>query len=644
MFEAKKTGASAMQSGSSNSINIHPKFLGTTILDCANQPIYQCLPSWELQQSVLPLLQANHAAIKDTKHFESQPVIELDRPEFQEKEADWDQIGCWVESERYTPESREEWSIKNMAWQFAVNLYTSLNLGTKSAYKALLQWSKYHLAKLTQNKILQILSNARAATAYGENIPSSLWRTERWTKEQSRREAVGEQLSRATNTLKLHATKNGWALQSESDRLALRQLHNWDEGRARCGNSYWWIRYNSPGLEHLKDFGVTSWCKTGHVCSCPACSNCALWESEKETADWDWEGAYGEQYPVVVEFSIGSDFDAKQVKQAVQKMVKRRSIIEAWDCCFGAFVPTVRGYTLQLIMRADKVNQDWCIGEMTYKWAEICSQLFGKHGQVVIREPELPAIDCAIELILKAERELFRLIDEQLISPKTGWSWFCNWIGSKPGAKGMNRIFHGPGFRNHRLEIADDKPDDEVEELSPNMGDPILDDISSEPDFPKTWFSLEKQFHKGYLYKVEDPYLNQTIYLDLGGYSLNSIPQEYINSVTGKALSGCASSARILDKSKRDKHGDRGLTPESVKPDGFEQWRPASQLQPVNPWQTYSPETRAREKGTFKGKKSTTLESNQFMSAESLARKQGVEVAKKIDPDHESNLLALKFF
>ena len=635
-----------------------PKFLGTVILDCKHQPIAQCLPSWELQQAVLPSLQKNHEQIKQLRHLEDQPEIPVDRPSFVEQPANWDQIGCWIESDRYKPESREEWSIKNMAWQFATNLYTSLSIGTKSAYKALLQWSKHHLANLTQNKILQILSNARAATAYGNNIPSSLWKTDRWSREQARREAVKEQLSRATSILKAHATNNGWALQSEPDRLALRQLHNWDEGRARCGNSYWWIRYNSPGLEHLKDFGVTSWCKTGHVCSCPGCSDCALWESEKETAEWDWEGAYGEQFPILAEFSVTGDTDAKQLKQAVQKMVKRKSIQHAWGNCFGAFVPTQRGYTLQLMIRPDMLNQDWCLGEMRYKWGEVCSELFGKFGQVIIREPELPALDLAIELILKAERELFRLIDEQVVSPQTGWKWFCNWIGSKPGAKGMNRIFHGPGFRNFRLDV----DGDESEELSPNIGDPLLDGISSddedevdeksEPDFPKTWFSLEKQFNKGYLFKVEDPYLNQTIYLDLGGYSLNSIPLEYINHVTQKPLAGCASSTRILGKNSGVKQGDCGLSPgdencqtrETPAPDGFKQWQPAKQPQPVNPWATYSPEQRAREKGTFKGKKTTTLEANQFMSAETLTREQSLQVAKKIDPDYESSLLAVRLF
>lgn len=638
-----------------------PRWTGTVIDDGNGlTAIPEATPSWELMQGLLPYLQANHAEIKATKHSPAPPPQKfgIETVEYTPSPADWDQIGDWIQSDMYTPENRDDWEVKNKAWHFAANLFLSLKLCAKDAYRSLVQWSGWHKAGLTQNKILQTLSNARAMLCGYSNPPASLWKTDRWDREKCRREHLKEQLTSATGKLQAHATNNGWNAQTEADRLALRQLHNWNEGRARCGNSYWWVRYESPGLEHLREFGVTSFCKTGHVCSSPGCPDCALWETEKETADWEWERAYGIGLPVVVQFDIGPDVDAKTLKTVVARMVKRRRIQSHWYGCFGCYVPTSNGYSLQLMMQPSIVNKPGVVAEMSELWNECCLNQLSKFGRVSISEPNLPAIDCAIELILKAERELFRLIDDGFISIATGWKWFCNWIGSKPGAKGMNRIFHAPGWRDFKAGLAED------EELNPNMLDPMLDDNSSESeegvnqtvpdhDFPRTWFSLESQYHKGWLLKVEDPYLNQTIYLNLGGYNQADIPKEYLDTKTGKAVCYASSAQHSNHSSKSEAGQDRGLSPRAQGqiPQPAYQRREIKAVVPqplnpnFNPWQTYSPEARARAKGTFRGAKpETTLADNQYMQPETLTREVGLSVHKKIDPDRESNLLALELF
>lgn len=606
-----------------------------------------------------------------------------DIPAWTEQPADWQQIkGIVLNEPHWNPAKRSDASTPaQVAWEFGVQLYCKLKLSTKNAYRGLLEWAKRYEFPLTHNKAVGILSNARSmacATNPGA-IPINLWQTDRWQLEKAKRGEIKATLSTATKILRAHLHDGGWAVHGEHEQLSLRQLNNWDEGRARCGNSYWWIKYDSPGLEHLKPAGTTAFCKTGHACNSPGCAECALFESERETGEWDWEAAYGVQLPYILTLTVDYNHGPKELKQAVSKMVKRRSIIRLWDGCFGVYAATVQGYSLQLMISREMAESNDFLQTTTEQWGIVCSQLFGKFGTATLSRQDKPAIDVAIDLCLLAERNLFSLIATRSIDPQTGWNWFTCWIGNKPGAKGMNRVFHAPGWRKFALKV-DDKIDKLAgEELSLNSELQLLtgnsaeeEEIEPERNFPRTWFSLESQVRKGFLLKAYDPYIQQTIYLDLGGQTKGSIPTEYVDPTTEKPIAsytleasrstGVSVDHGLSPQAKGFKSKSKSETSLPPEPEKFTQWAPATGHipAPVDLWSTYSPEDRARAKGTFKGpkvssdnqhnrsprQKAIELTPAHFRAEQTpeLVEQLNLEVVKKINPDHSENLLGMRFF
>lgn len=435
--------------------------------------------------------------------------VEVPEPEpYITQKANWEEIEST--GKEYSPARRPEDNPKNLAWEFACNLYNRFKLSAKDALRALCEWSARYYT-LPYGKIKQILSNARNTA--GPNAPSSLWKTDRWLREKVRRDHTRDMLVRATKALSDHVTDSGWKVSlSEKEKLAARQLSQWAEGRSRCGNSYWWAKYQSPGLEEMP--GVETYCKTCHACGSPGCSECALYQTEKEVGQWDWPAAYGIRFPKTLDLWVSRDFGIHELKSLVSKLTKRVSGFPIHER-FGAFIPTPEGYRLRIIVPGNFSDSDY--SAVVSGWADVCRKYADTLGQAELSEVDMPAEELAVELILMAERELFELVDRGSVCPELGWKWFKAWVGDKPGAKGMNRIWHGPGFRNFR-----------VPELTPNNDpDDMLDDNSGDESFPRTWASLESEVKKGYTFRVFDPYLKQVVYLSPGSERLVKIPSEY---------------------------------------------------------------------------------------------------------------------
>lgn len=479
-------------------------------------------------------------------------------PEYIIEEANWDLIA--EEGKLYNPAVKTG-KPADLCWEFACALYNKFHLSAKDAMRALREWSaKYHVLAL--NKLKQILSNARNTA--GSNAPSSLWQTDRWIREKSRREHNREMFTRAARKLETHISGGGWNVGiTEHDKLACRQIENWIEGRSRCGNSYWWIRYQSPGLEEIP--GVKTYCKTCHACGSPGCPECALQQTEREVAEWDWQAAYGIRFPKILDLWVSREFDVHDLKSLISKLTKRQAGMHL-EGCFGAFVPTPEGYRLRIMVPGTFTR--YAQAELCDAWVEVCRKYADKLGQSELRDSDLPAEEMAVELILKAERELFELVDRDRIDLPTAWKWFSAWIGSKPGSKGMNRVWHGPGFRKFRLP-----------EITPNMEEDDMLDVNSDDDdeekFPRTWMSLESNAKKGFILKVFDPYLEQVVYMDPGD-RLSAIPSEY-KTEDGKPLNR-------KDHSKPQAPGSRLISGPAKR----------SFLAPVelptDPWTAWTPE------------------------------------------------------
>lgn len=612
-------------------------------LDGAENLIPECRPSFNLLQSMIGVMKDEDLSRCSRELVEYKAESQ---PEFVEKEVDWHQVSELIDDQQFTPNMREGVTVYETAWEFAVKLYCSLKLSTKNAYKAICNWSAKHSLNLTSKKIHQLLSNARGVSG-GKSIPATLWNTDRWVEEKNNRPAWKQIMIDSTKLLCDHVNGDGWNAQDNQQKLALRQLTHWQEGRYRCGNSYWWIKFSSPGMEHQEGLGRTCYCKTAHACGAPGCPDCALWQTERETAEWDWELAYGIQCPVVLQFSINSEHGPKDIKLATKKMVTRDSVKRDMDGCFGVFVPTAKdGYTLQLMLPLERANDGKSIQALAEQWSKVCRQLFNKHGQVKVTEPGLPAIELAVKLVLSAERDLFKLLVEESISAETAWSWFTCWVGKNPGAKGMNRVFHAPGFRRYRIEL-DNNPD-----LPPNKEETELDGISGndeeeaepEREFPRTWFSLESQVKKGNMLRVYDPYIQQQIYVEIGMDTIGSIPKEYLDPKTMKPLTQNATTQSMRAKSIQTGLSQaQSLTREiPLPPNG-----PSTVTAHIpDPWFSYNPEQRAIERGTFKGKKgeAARVDDNRVEQQAVLSLDQQLIVEKKMDPDMESNLLILKLF
>lgn len=630
-------------------------------LEGAEKLINECKPTFNMLQSFGPII--DKIDLQRGKHtcidYKAESQVS-----FSESEPDWHQITEVINQERYTPNTQTGVTLYETAWEFAVELFCKMKLNVKNAYKAICNWSETHKAKLTMSKIHQLLSNARAASG-GKSIPGSLWHTDRWIREKNDRFNWKTIMIESTQKLRDYINGNGWTLQNAQQKLALRQLNHWEDSRIRCGINYWFIGFDSPGLDGSDH---RTFCKTSHACGSPACPECALWKTEQETNEWNWELAYGIQSPVVVSFEIGGLSGPEEMKLAVKKFAQRRSVKDLIDGCFGAFVPTRSGYSLKLMVPLERANQDGYIQSLTEKWSIVCRKLFNTHGLVTVSEPGLPAIELAVELVMSAERELFRLLAEDEISCESAWKWFSRWVGSKPGAKGMNRVFHAPGWRRYRIEIEDDHLPSNMEEGSLDGNSSSEEEVTPEPNYPRTWHSLESQVKKGRMLRAYDPYIQQEIYLEPGS---GRIPPEYLDPKTMKPLSQLA--LPLDSRVQRDKTrlSDREIPLPANGP-----WEVKITIpDPISIWSPYSPEQRAKERGTWKGSparvkgpvkdpiqspskdsiKSTNInelkklepakvEDNRPAIYEQLTIDQKLYVEKKIDPDEESTKLILRMF
>lgn len=599
-------------------------------LDGSHNLIEECKPGFNFLQSFIGLvgyenLNGRHTVVD----YKSESQVE-----FTEQDPDWHRIHEAMLDPRFSPsESKTPYEA---AWEFAVELFCRMRIGIKNAYKAICDWGAKYSVRLTGSKVKQIISNARS-TSGGRSIPDNLWHTERWIEDTNNRAKWKQIMIDATEILRQHISGSQWDAQNNHQKLAIRQLNHWQEGRMRCGINYWFQKFDSPGMQKFSENGGACYCKTAKACGAPACPECSLWQSERETAMWDWESAYGLQSPVLITFTVKPDSTPAMIKRAISMFSKRTGSGEIIRGCFGTFIPTTRGYSLQLMLPLARANVNGSVQTLVEKWSSVCSKLYDCHGSVSVSEPGLPAIELAVKLVLDSERELFRLVADREVIPSVAWPWFANWIGTKPGAKGMNRVYHSPGFRQFRIE----EP-----ELTSNTEDGSLDGISEEEsdtevesNFPRTWHSLESQVKRGGMLKLYDPYIQQEIYVDLGGNTTGMIPREYLDAKTMKPINAPTSGVQASP-------AKTGLTPKLIPiPPNGPMPVTITLPDPANLWSPYSPEQRARERGTWKGgRKQAVLEENTMADHDVLTEDPRIIVEKKLDPDEESRSLILRMF
>ena len=463
------------------------------------------------------------------------PIPQAPRAELKiDPNPEWQKVRDLYMQERYAYVRDYNFSTQyrqGIIAQLVINLRAELSLGRKDTIKACMEWARVTGYSFTQKKIETIVFDLEIGTNYEKIAPGNerLWASDRWIKERESRGELFHTLNSAIDILKI-AAGSGWTNIGEHNDLARRNLSKLADGWKHCHQgSYWYQKIEDEGLASL---GVETYFRSAAPCGTPACPFCSLVESEREVASYDHEAAYGLSLPVLLHVCAGKSDGPKTIKEMVKRWVKKSDAKDYLTGTFGAFIATENGYELQ-IMLPHESSSPFAIQELTRTWSEVgdkaelkatCSGTNWKNSNhTYTTTPHIPSAELALELTLASERSLFTLVASGKIDPQIAWEWWLDWVGTRPGIRGMNRVWHGPGFRQFKIldfiptieeSIVGVKCKSEDEELTQG----------EEPKFPRSHFSLESKARKGLAHRIFSPFHGLGYVV---GADPTSIPLEY---------------------------------------------------------------------------------------------------------------------
>jgi hypothetical protein len=406
------------------------------------------------------------------------------------------------------------------------NLRAELCLSRKDTIRACMEWATKTGYKFTQSKIESIVFDLELGSMMEKIAPGNekLWHGERWVVERGTRNQRTESLSNAIQKMKSASGSNSWTVGEHHD-LARRNLNKLEDGWKHCNHrSYWYQPLEDEGLL-AAGISAKTYFSSCAPCGTVACPHCSFLETEKEVAQYSHEEAYGTRIPILVHVCGGLQDGPKRLKEMVRRWVKKSGAAEFLENTCGAYVATKNGYELQIMLPNDS-SANWAVQELTRTWEEVgdrqvkvCErrgESWTNKNHIYTTEHNVPAAVLAFDLTLQSERALFDLVDGDLVAPELAWQWWLDWTGSKPGVRGMNRVWHGPGFR--QFKIPDFRPTIEEDIVGDKSGD------IQEPKYPRSHFNLESKEKKGQAVRIYSPYNGLGYVLEC---DLHLIPTDY---------------------------------------------------------------------------------------------------------------------
>lgn len=431
--------------------------------------------------------------------------------------------------------------LKKQAWQLAVNGFCELKLTTKACTRMVSEWLTLNKQSLSFKLLSATIFNAEQSSG-DPLVPERSWANERWIRERDGRRYLSQILSAAIDRIRAKLTANQWSVGQHED-MAKRFLINLVEGWKRCNSGmYWWDQYISPGLGSLES---QTFHRAQHSCGLPACPECSLYLSEQETSLYDWEDSFGHEFPALIHLRSRSTDSIKLLKEMVSRWRCKKSAIQNIQKTCGLWIPTEKGYELQILIPRSRLTVT-AQHEISNSWSEVGDNKRMKlklnrrdnSNHAYFTFPDLPAPELFTELTLKAERELFILTSLDQVSPEQAWNWILDWTATEPGKKSMNRVWHGPGFRDHKNvecsshdhpELPPSNDQDPVDWKVVSLEVPLTTHLPGEnsvaKQFPRSWFSLESKRRNNRAYRLWDPYIMEFSYIVTDNPEL--IPSEY---------------------------------------------------------------------------------------------------------------------